>query len=103
MNLATSSGLTSLAPRWTLSNEADGFLELRQKRDNVRIVGDLGIGSSLEQIDLRLKSGILSADGTRFMFLLEAGDGAYGDGYLISLDESKQVTKIYFGRVPHDS
>jgi hypothetical protein len=77
------------------------LLGITSTSEEVRLAGDLGVGSSREQVSARLKNGVFSPDGSTCMFLLESADSGYGDGYLVSFDKDGRVTKIHLGRVPH--
>jgi hypothetical protein len=76
------------------------LLGITSTSEEVRLAGDLGVGSSREQVTARLRNAVLSPDGSTCMFLLESPGGDHGDGYLFSFDEAGTVTRISFGRVP---
>ncbi len=67
----------------------------------VRLAGDLGVGSTREQVAERLRNAVFSADGSACLFLLESPGGEYGDGYLVSFDGAGVITRVHLGRVPH--
>jgi hypothetical protein len=75
-----------------------GWIQITRK--GVELPGGIGVGDSRSSVEAILKNGICRDAG--YMFLLEAADGTYGDGYVIKYDNKERIVEISFGRVAHE-
>jgi hypothetical protein len=65
----------------------------------IQLPGGFEVGDARSDVEAFLMNGIGTTNG--YMYLLEASDGRYGDGYIIAYDNKGKINEILFGRVAH--
>lgn len=74
------------------------FITIKSKE--ISILGEICVGDTIEKVNQKLRNGIVTANGMKYIFVVMQADSKSGIGYIIEYDTSASVKEIRIGGVP---